>query len=272
MKYTKKMMMIPQGEYMTLMNMIKGENPLGLEKAETSTEIAKVLNNRKINENIKSKKYQLLFRKRGRLKKEIEEEANKPKRVLLDDDQLKSIEKAATSVPRYLGVAPGTIQQPSKRVVVKTLKQRTSIHKASIKPSAKKTKLKKTASAQLGELEDGGGETSKAHTKPAYIIHPDYYKDIVKIVGDYKIKLNINNKGEVGGIPGSNYKTILKYLTLPEGEKPAGTDYLMGKMQNEKYFKEALDWAEQHRQEGTGRKMTQKGNDKKFKPTLWIRL
>ena len=142
MKYTKKMMMIPQGEYMTLMNMIKGENPLGSEKAETSTEIAKVLNNRKINENIKSKKYQLLFRKRGRLKKEIEEEANKPKRVLLDDDQLKSIEKAATSVPRYLGVAPGTIQQPSKRVVVKTLKQRTSIHKASIKPSAKKEKLK----------------------------------------------------------------------------------------------------------------------------------
>lgn len=49
------MMMIPQGEYMTLMNMIKGENPLGSEKAETSTEIAKVLNNRKINENIKSK-------------------------------------------------------------------------------------------------------------------------------------------------------------------------------------------------------------------------
>lgn len=139
------MMMIPQGEYMTLMNMIKGENPLGTEKAETSTEIAKVLNNRRINENIKSKKYQMLLKKRGRLKKEIEEEASKPKRVLLDEDQLKSIEKAATSVPRYLGVAPGTIQQPSKRVVVKTLKQRTSIHKASIKPNTKKAKFKKAA-------------------------------------------------------------------------------------------------------------------------------
>ena len=139
------MMMIPQGEYMTLMNMIKGENPLGTEKAETSTEIAKVLNNRRINENIKSKKYQMLLKKRGRLKKEIEEEASKPKRVLLDEDQLKSIEKAATSVPRYLGVAPGTIQQPSKRIAVKTLKQRTSLHKVPIKPNTKKAKFKKAA-------------------------------------------------------------------------------------------------------------------------------
>ena len=41
MKHTKKMIMVPEVEYQTLMNMIKGENPLTTEKAVTETEIKK---------------------------------------------------------------------------------------------------------------------------------------------------------------------------------------------------------------------------------------
>ena len=40
--------MIPEVEYMTLMNMIKGENPLLAEKAQTDTKITKLLQNRKL--------------------------------------------------------------------------------------------------------------------------------------------------------------------------------------------------------------------------------
>ena len=55
MKFTKKMMMIPEVEYTTLMNLIKGDNQLATEKAETETEIKKVLHNPKLSKIIKVK-------------------------------------------------------------------------------------------------------------------------------------------------------------------------------------------------------------------------
>ena len=60
--------MIPEVEYTTLMNLIKGDNQLATEKAETETEIKKVLHNPKLSEIIKGKKFDLLTKKRQRLK------------------------------------------------------------------------------------------------------------------------------------------------------------------------------------------------------------
>ena len=77
--------MVPEVEYQTLMNMIKGENPLTTEKAVTETEIKKVLHDPKLSELVKGKKYYLLVKKRQKLKAEQKREAEKPTKVLLDD-------------------------------------------------------------------------------------------------------------------------------------------------------------------------------------------
>ena len=54
------MIMIPEVEYITLMNMIKSENPLLSEKAQTDTKITKLLQNRRISEADKAHRYQWL--------------------------------------------------------------------------------------------------------------------------------------------------------------------------------------------------------------------
>ena len=61
------MIMIPEVEYMTLMNMIKGENPLLAEKAQTDTKITKLLQNRNLCE-AKTHRYQWLAKQRKHLK------------------------------------------------------------------------------------------------------------------------------------------------------------------------------------------------------------
>ena len=71
MKHTKKMIMVPEVEYATLMNMIKGDKPLLREKAETETQIKKVLHDPKLSELVKGKKYDLLMKQRHNLKNEL---------------------------------------------------------------------------------------------------------------------------------------------------------------------------------------------------------
>ena len=56
MKHTKKMIMVPEVEYQTLMNMIKGENQMTTEIVGTETEIKKVLHDPKLSELVKGKK------------------------------------------------------------------------------------------------------------------------------------------------------------------------------------------------------------------------
>ena len=102
------MIMIPEVEYMTLMNMIKGENPLLAEKAQTDTKITKLLQNRNLSEADKAHRYQWLTKQRKHLKNEIKNESEKPQKVVLDEEQIKTIENAAknSTASKYLGVAP----------------------------------------------------------------------------------------------------------------------------------------------------------------------
>ena len=89
MKFTKKMIMVPEVEYMTLMNMIKGENPLQTEKAKTDTKIAKLLQNRNISEAAKAHKYQWLIKQRKQLKNEIKKSRKNHKRLFWTKSRLK---------------------------------------------------------------------------------------------------------------------------------------------------------------------------------------
>ena len=108
MKFAKKMIMIPEVEYITLMNMIKSENPLLSEKAQTDTKITKLLQNRRISEADKAHRYQWFAKQRKQLKNEIKNESERPQKVVLDEEQIKTIENAAknNAASKYLGVAP----------------------------------------------------------------------------------------------------------------------------------------------------------------------
>ena len=260
MKHTKKMIMVPEVEYATLMNMIKGDKPLLREKAETETQIKKVLHDPKLSELVKGKKYDLLMKQRHNLKNELKKEAEKPTKVLLDEDQLKSIGKATT--PRYMGVALTEQQKPSTSRV------------------KKKPKVRKRA-AIISSSSDDGGEIFKE--PPSYIIHPNYYNDVVKILKNKKQTYGINEKNELNGLPDSNITEILDYLSGKEERKPGGTDAFLDRVKNEKWWKENKKYTDWHRQHGDGKRKKEKSlrervrkrreeQKKKFKPLIWARL
>ena len=84
-------------------------------------------------------------------------------------------------------------------------------------------------------------------------------------------------------IQGSDLDEILDYMVGRTKVKPPGTQTLIDRMKNESYYKKAINWAEQHRQKGEGRRFKipvqlykTKGlvrkNPKTFKPLIWAKL
>ena len=242
MKHTKKMIMVPEVEYQTLMNMIKGDKPILTEKAETETQIKKVLHDPKLSELVKGKKYDLLVKKRHNLKNKLKREVEKPTKVLLDEDQLKTLGNAAA--PRYMGVA---MTEPQK-------------------PGTSKVKRKR---AQQRLQSNGDGDEFQ-ETAP-YLIHPNYYNDVLKILKNKKQQYGINDKLELTGKPDSSITDILDYLTGKNDYRPGGTDMLLERIKDEVWWKTTnkgfTDW---HKQHGDGKKKKYKG--KRFKPLIWARL
>jgi hypothetical protein len=274
MKSTKKMIMVPEMEYMTLLNMIKNKDEMGYEKSKIDTEISKTLSNPKLKSLIKGKKYDYLVKQQQQLRKIIAEEADRPKSVILDKDQLASI---VSGISKYLGVEPTRIKQ--EKIVAKPRK---------ISP----LKIPKNEEEDDEEEEfESADETLRSPTtsspkKKNYIIHPDYYDDMKKILKNNSTKLKINRIGQLLDeknkvIEGSNYIDILHHLVGDKTDKPPGTELLLNRMKGEKYFEKAKEWAEEHRQKGEGKKLykTTRGLIRKkqhkvkpFKPLIWAKL
>ena len=70
--YSKKLVQIPEEEYLTLLRMFTGDDAAISEKVATDYSIARVLSNRKLPELVKGNQYQMLARKRKMLQNLIE--------------------------------------------------------------------------------------------------------------------------------------------------------------------------------------------------------
>jgi hypothetical protein len=270
MKATKKMIMIPEMEYLTLLNMLKNRDETGYEKAKLDTKIANILYDPKLNSLIKGKKYDWLVKQQQQIKKDIISKATKPQNVILDNEQLESI---VSGISKYLGIEPTRIKH--EEILRKTIKQ-----------SPLKIPKKEEDDEEEEEFESAD-ETIRPYTKKDYIIHPNYYEDMKKILKQNSSKLKIDKAGHILDdkdkvIEGSNYLDILEHLTGQEYTKPPGTDLLLNRMKGEKYYQKALNWAESHRQKGEGKKIQmykstkglvrKKQKKRSFKPIMWTKL
>ena len=61
--------MVPEAEWLTMLNMIKGSEPLAYEKANTEMKMAKILRDPKLSTNIKANKYNWLYKQQRQVKK-----------------------------------------------------------------------------------------------------------------------------------------------------------------------------------------------------------
>ena len=287
MKHTKKIIMVPEAEWLTMLNMIKGSEPLAYEKVDTEMKMAKILRDPKLSEDIKAKKYNWLYKRRRQLKKEIAEEASKPQRIVIDPEQLNAIR---SDMSKYLGVAPAPVRTILKGVSAK--RQRRIGRKKNVDYINDNEFLDDEFLDASDEYRDANEpkpipvqqpeQQLEQHAQPStskqYILHPNYRDDFIDIIKKgHSAKLQIAPKSKtVGGIQGSNYEDIADYLANTNLKKPPGTDFVIDTLKKEPFYKQALQWADYHRQKGEGkrRKTTKKKTYKptKFKPVIWEKI
>ena len=233
----------------------------------------KLLQNRRISEADKAHRYQWLAKQRKQLKNEIKNESEKPQKVVLDEEQIKTIENAAknNTASKYLGVAPTLSTSKLAIAPIRTVtakRVRKNIRKRQNIKNDSESEFEDASDLQIPPPEMGTSSSKQ------YIIHPDYKDDFLKILKGYSTKLNSKEK-TVGGIKGSNVEDIVDYLANTNLKKPIGTDFLIDTIKNEQFYKRAIDWAKQHKQMGDGmrrKKPIKAVTTQKFKPSLWIRL
>ncbi|KAL3094101.1 hypothetical protein niasHS_004114 [Heterodera schachtii] len=101
MKHTKKMVLVPESEYLALMSLLKGgatgANPVKNEKAELDARIQKNLNDTKMDAGVKMKRHSWLYKQRHQLKDMIE---NKPQKVIVENATV----NAPANIAPYMGI------------------------------------------------------------------------------------------------------------------------------------------------------------------------
>jgi hypothetical protein len=105
MKFSKKMIMIPEAEYGALLNLFSGGDHLKVEKGVTEARMSKVIRNPRLSELEKGKKYDLLYKKRRQLKKMIDD---RPQKVIIESEASQSLPTSGV-VPAQ--VSPTNLQQ-----------------------------------------------------------------------------------------------------------------------------------------------------------------
>jgi hypothetical protein len=289
------MIMVPEMEYSTLLNMLKNKDEIGYEKSKIDNKIARTLADPKLSQLVKGKKYDWLIKQQQQMKRDMSAEAMKPQNVMLDKEQLKTI---LSDISKYLGVEPTKAREAEKMEEgIMQTPRLSSGQKKRRRLKAKNSAIK--PQDQLNQSYDGfdvpGTSTptspaqKQATPKRTYLIHPDQYSGLEKIFKQNAEKLKINKRTKeilnANGQPiqGSNYNDILDYLTGEDVTKPPGTEELVTRMQGEKYYTRARDWAKYYQQRGEGKKRqlykTTKGlvrrkqiKTRSFKPLLWTKL
>ena len=268
------MVLIPEAEYLTLINMLKGRDEIGYDKAKTDAEISNVLSDKNLEEMVKSKKYDWLVKQQQSLKKKMD----KPQKIVIDKDQLQNIFRDFSN---YLGIS-APISRPSK-----ALSQTPQVLTTPTFQGRQRKLIATPVETEESEYESSFEDAPEISQSTSYIVHPNYKNDLIKIFKQRKTGLKIDKFGsfkddEGREIGGSNYEDVVKYLTGEIEEKPIGTDTLINRIKDEAFFKKAMNWSGWHKQRGEGfrlykRGLVRKNNLKhvkitKFKPTIWTKI
>nr|CAD2155669.1 unnamed protein product [Meloidogyne enterolobii] len=194
MKHTKKMIMVPESEYLTLLGMIKSGDYLQTEKTQTDVDIMKTLDDPKISEDLKAKKYSLLYKKRRQLKHELE---NRPQKVIIDEG------KPAPDVAPYL--QENIASTPKPKLIPNKLK------------SASNSEYQ-TDSEVTPKLPRAKRKSAIPFSKFKGIIASRYSTELDNYVKDNAEKFRISKNGSFeSNVPGrlvknSNFTDVLEYV------------------------------------------------------------
>ncbi|KAL7079330.1 hypothetical protein ACQ4LE_001680 [Meloidogyne hapla] len=230
--------------------MIKGNDYLQTEKAQADVEVKKTLDDPKISEDVKAKKYNWLYKKRRQLKHELE---NRPQKVIIDEGK-------ATTAPE---VAP-YLQDTA-----------TSTPKPKLVPK----KVQAQSSSNSEYQTDSEVTSSKAKRKSSTpfkgIISKRYSKDLENYVKDNAEKFRIHKNGSfesnVKGriVKNSNFTEVLEYVQGEIASPPKGFSFLYNRLSKDPLVKEMIkETREESSTEESTTEDNQSGSGKKKKRVL----
>jgi len=287
------MIMIPEVEYLALLSMMRGDDPLRKEKALIDAKIYQNLSNKKISEDIKAKKYDWLLKQKRKLRELIE---GKPQKVIIENLP------PPPNMPPYMGI---NHEQKNKiEIPEKTPKRREKIRRnlnESLNTSQNVSYEDESRSESDSEIYSSDYDTPKqtnnsqqktpsqtasTYTKPLSPITPKIFNKLMNYVGKNKENLGINSDGSILAynnkpVGGSNYVEALKFMSGQLNTPPKGYTFLKGKLSKDPEFVRIFG------QIGRGKKnkklVVVKLNPIKtpglkrnkiisFKPKLWARL
>uniref|UniRef100_A0A1I8BGD2 Integrase catalytic domain-containing protein n=1 Tax=Meloidogyne hapla TaxID=6305 RepID=A0A1I8BGD2_MELHA len=209
------MIMVPESEYLALLGMIKGNDFLQNEKAQADSEIKRTLDDPKISEDVKAKKYNWLYKKRRQLKHELE---NRPQKVIIDEGKAASAPEVAPYLQESATPKPKLIQaQSSSNAEYPTDSEATS------------PKIKR-----------------KRSTPFKGIISKRYSKDLENYVKDNAEKFRINKNGtfesNVKGrlVKNSNFAEVLDYVQGEIASPPKGFSFLYNRLSKDPLVREMI--------------------------------
>jgi len=230
------MIMISESEYNALLSMIKGGDFLQNEKVQADSKIKQTLNDPNLSEDVKTQKYNWLYKKRRQLKHELE---NRPQRVIIDETA------RASEVAPYL--------------------RETENHKSKLMPVQTNQEYQSDSEATFSKR--------KKSTPFNGIISKRYSKDLENYVKDNADKFRIlkngsfesNVKGRI--VKNSNFTEVLEYVQGDISSPPKGFSFLFNRLSKDPLVKEMIKETrgETSTEESSG---SQSGSGKRRKKVL----
>jgi len=292
MKHTKKMILVPEDEYMTLMNLFgsTGVNNLKLEKAQTEAKMTKIFDNPQLSQLEKGVRINMLDKKRRQLKKLIE---NRPLKIILET---KNKEKPTTGI--FPLEVDETNLQEMQNIPEIEIEENEETMELPINDNETQIAKNNIDDEEIREIPVKNLTQNDALSKIRGILKPEYYNELKKYVYDNRQILGVTNVGGIINnmktqslIKDSNLQDVLKHFT---GEKEAskGTaiaisiSRLYNRLKKDEKFQELLSKSKQ-RGMGMGKnrknyiiQLNTKNKDLKvktpglprFKPKLWAKL
>ncbi|KAL7079586.1 hypothetical protein ACQ4LE_001740 [Meloidogyne hapla] len=204
--------MVPESEYLALLGMIKGNDFLQTEKAQADVEIKKTLDDPKISEDVKAKKYNWLYKKRRQLKHELE---NRPQKVIIDEGKAASAPEVAPYLQESATPKPKLIQAQS-------------------------------SSNDEYQTDSEAPPSSKIKRKTPFkgIISKRYSKDLENYEKDNAEKFRIHKNGtfesNVKGrlVKNSNFSEVLEYVQGDIASPPKGFSFLYNRLSKDPLVRE----------------------------------
>lgn len=278
MKFTKKMVMIPDEEYVALTKLLSGGDPIKTEKAKTDLKIKQTLRNPTLTTLEKGKKYDLLAKKRRKLIRMVED-----KEKLIPTQTFNAYPLPTTGlVPAMI---PQQQLQEAQQILLQPVPQEEQVPEEEVAEEEQTVTSRPTTRSHQESLNRYHGALAEGKDYHELRSRLEDYYEYFGITQDGTI---LSDRDREVPIQGSNYKNIVDYiagrkakLNIPDQK---GLSVLIGRFADDDYTKKFII----PKQLGSGRKKyiidlkkpklllpKTKGLVRDrfiFKPKLWVKL